>query len=68
MGVVERISHRVAVMQHGRIVEMGTRAQIFEAPEQAYTRALIAAVPVADPTRLVVAMAPVAGEKVLLPA
>ncbi|SEP64173.1 peptide/nickel transport system ATP-binding protein/glutathione transport system ATP-binding protein [Devosia sp. YR412] len=51
MGVVERISHRVAVMQYGRIVEMGTRAQIFEAPSQAYTRALIAAVPVADPTR-----------------
>jgi ABC-type glutathione transport system ATPase component len=51
MGVVERISHRVAVMQHGQIVEIGTRAQIFEDPQQAYTRALIAAVPVADPTR-----------------
>ena len=51
MGVVERISHRVAVMQHGRIVEMGTRAQMFESPSQAYTKALIAAVPVADPTR-----------------
>jgi peptide/nickel transport system ATP-binding protein/glutathione transport system ATP-binding protein len=51
MGVVERISHRVAVMQHGRIVEIGSRAQIFEAPQQAYTRALIAAVPVADPAR-----------------
>ena len=48
MGVVERISHRVAVMQHGRIVEIGTRQQIFEAPQQAYTKALIAAVPVAD--------------------
>ena len=51
MGVVERISHRVAVMKHGRIVEMGSRAQIFEDPQQAYTKALIAAVPVADPTR-----------------
>ncbi|WP_449395996.1 ABC transporter ATP-binding protein [Devosia riboflavina] len=51
MGVVERISHRVAVMHHGKIVEMGTRAQIFEAPREAYTKALIAAVPVADPIR-----------------
>ena len=51
MGVVERSSHRVAVMQHGRIVEMGTRAQIFEAPSQACARALIAAAPVADPGR-----------------
>ena len=50
MGVVERISHRVAVMQHGRIVEIGTRRQIFEAPQEEYTRKLIAAVPVADPT------------------
>lgn len=51
MGVVERISHRVAVMRDGRIVEMGNRSQIFEAPQQAYTRALIAAVSVADPSR-----------------
>ncbi|MET0437018.1 MAG: ABC transporter ATP-binding protein [Devosia sp.] len=51
MGVVERISHRVAVMHHGKIVEMGTRAQIFEAPREAYTKTLIAAVPVADPIR-----------------
>ena len=35
----------------GRIVEMGTRAQIFEAPSQACARALIAAAPVADPGR-----------------
>jgi peptide/nickel transport system ATP-binding protein/glutathione transport system ATP-binding protein len=51
MGVVERISHRVAVMRHGRILEMGTRARIFEDPSQAYTKALIAAVPVANPAR-----------------
>ena len=48
MGVVERISHRVAVMRQGRIVEIGSRQQIFEAPEHAYTKALIAAVPTVD--------------------
>jgi len=68
MGVVERISHRVAVMQHGKIVEMGTRAQIFEAPAKPYTRALIAAVPVADPSRRVATEVPAVDAKVLLPA
>ena len=48
MGVVERISHRVAVMRQGRIVEVGSRQQIFEAPEHTYTKALIAAVPTVD--------------------
>jgi peptide/nickel transport system ATP-binding protein len=51
MGVVEQISHRVAVMYLGRFVEFGTRAQIFENPQHAYTRALMNAVPVADPNR-----------------
>ncbi|MFC3124917.1 ABC transporter ATP-binding protein [Pseudoroseomonas globiformis] len=45
IGVVERISHRVAVMRAGRIVEMATARQILEQPQQAYTRELIAAVP-----------------------
>jgi peptide/nickel transport system ATP-binding protein len=45
LGVVRHIAHRVAIMQHGRIVEVGTPAQVFGAPEQAYTRALIAAIP-----------------------
>ena len=51
MAVVERVSHRVGVMYLGRIVEIGSRAQVFENPQHAYTRTLMAAVPVADPTR-----------------
>ncbi|MCY1314901.1 Glutathione import ATP-binding protein GsiA [compost metagenome] len=51
MAVVERVSHRVAVMHLGEIVEIGSRAQVFENPQHPYTRKLIAAVPIADPTR-----------------
>jgi len=49
MAVVERVSHRVAVMFLGQIVEMGSRSDIFENPQHPYTRKLLAAVPVADP-------------------
>ncbi|MDP5308223.1 ABC transporter ATP-binding protein [Paracoccus spongiarum] len=51
MAVVERVSHHVGVMYLGRIVEMGTRAQVFENPQHSYTRQLMSAVPVADPRR-----------------
>ena len=49
MAVVERISHRIAVMYLGEIVELGTRQQVFEDPRHPYTRKLMAAVPIADP-------------------
>jgi len=51
MAVVERVSHRVAVMYLGQIVEIGSRRAIFENPQHAYTRKLLSAVPIADPTR-----------------
>ncbi|MDA7469911.1 ABC transporter ATP-binding protein, partial [Planktomarina temperata] len=49
MAVVERVSHHVAVMYLGRIVEIGTRQEVFEDPRHDYTKTLMAAVPVADP-------------------
>jgi len=51
MAVVEKISHRVAVMYLGQIVEIGPRQEIFERPQHPYTRKLLAAVPVAEPGR-----------------
>jgi len=50
MAVIERMSHKVAVMRGGRIVETGTRRDIFENPREDYTQALMAAVPIPDPT------------------
>ncbi|MCT4372744.1 ABC transporter ATP-binding protein [Yangia mangrovi] len=51
MAVVERISHRVAVMLSGEIVEIGPRARIFADPQHPYTRHLLSAVPEPDPAR-----------------
>ena len=51
MAVVERVSHQVAVMYLGRIVEIGPRSAVFENPQHAYTKALMKAVPIADPRR-----------------
>ncbi len=51
IAVVERISHRVAVMYLGEIVEIGPRAAIIEDPQHPYTKRLLAAVPVPEAGR-----------------
>jgi peptide/nickel transport system ATP-binding protein len=51
MAVVERMSHRVAVMYLGEIVEIGDREAIFGNPQHPYTKKLLSAVPVPDPAR-----------------
>src|SRR6201999_1184521 len=49
MAVVERVSHRVAVMYLGEIVEIGPRDAVISRPQHPYTRRLLESVPVADP-------------------
>ena len=51
LAVVDVLSHRIAVMHRGRIVEQGPRDEILRNPKEAYTQRLIAAVPVPDPER-----------------
>jgi len=51
LSVVKHLAHRVAVMQHGKIVEYGEAAQVFADPRHSYTRALLAAIPQPDPNR-----------------
>ena len=49
MAVVERVSHRVAVMYLGQIVEIGPRNAVISSPAHPYTRRLLESVPIADP-------------------
>jgi peptide/nickel transport system ATP-binding protein len=51
LDVVRHLSHRVAVMYHGEIVEWGDGAQVTRHPEHPYTQRLFLAAPVADPVR-----------------
>ncbi len=49
LGIVRRVADRVAVMQHGRIVETGPVANVFSQPQHAYTQHLLAAEPKGQP-------------------
>lgn len=50
IAVVERVSHRIAVMLLGEIVEIGPRRAILENPQHPYTQSLISAAPIPDPS------------------
>lgn len=49
LAVVDMLAHRIAVMQNGKLVEIGTRDEILKKPKNPYTQRLISAVPVPDP-------------------
>lgn len=51
LSVVRHLSDRVAVMKAGKIIETGTRTEIFDHPQHPYTRQLLDAIPVPDPHR-----------------
>ena len=48
LAVIRQIADRIAVMYHGKLMEVGSTAQVFETPQQDYTRSLLAAIPGAN--------------------
>jgi oligopeptide transport system ATP-binding protein len=52
LAVVRAMSDRIAVMNKGKLVEIGPAAQVYNDPQEDYTKALLAAVPVPDPRRM----------------
>ena len=48
LAVIRQIADRIAVMYHGKLVEEGSTAQVFDSPQQDYTRSLLAAIPGAN--------------------
>jgi len=48
LAVIRQIADRIAVMYHGKLVEEGSTARVFETPQQDYTRSLLAAIPGAN--------------------
>jgi ABC-type oligopeptide transport system ATPase subunit len=52
LAVVRAMSDRIAVMNHGKLVEIGPAEQVYTHPQDDYTKALLAAVPVPDPRRM----------------
>jgi peptide/nickel transport system ATP-binding protein len=45
LGVIQHVSHRIAVIEAGRIVESGTVDQVFDNPQHPYTQRLLSSVP-----------------------
>jgi ABC-type dipeptide/oligopeptide/nickel transport system ATPase component len=48
LAVIRQIADRIAVMYHGKLVEEGSTAQVFDSPREDYTRSLLAAIPGAN--------------------